>query len=854
MSQVYSLRDELPSIDASVESRVGGALLEITSVLEPLVFDQRDPDASLSYAYASVAISGLGEFARNGISALDWRRNCRFASEVIHPEARAQIELEIANALRMQGRIDEARAILLDVYADFGSVALPWVTTLLADMDRIRGQASEALARLDEAEASLSIEQPFHDQVRAVIFGLRGQIYLELGVIDQAARWFEEERRSAEELNNPELQVAVLMHSAVLLLANPQGEGTPELLAKLLEEHLAKGGNPELQATLSSMLGRVSAYRAIATGGDPNEAIEQLKEATSRDALPREESIDAGLYLVRLLIENGQLEEAQTEFTRIEELVLSAARLIGTNGRTRDRGLLAALRCELELAHKSSPFPVRHLLELEVAYDAMLRQWEQTPLRPGGVGFLNSQERLTVLEVLVRTHIAAEPNQIGIANALESVIRAQARGTLARELDAPEVRVERVREELLYDNSGMLVYLPTPQRTHLFVLDKSSIAHFECPGVHRFEAERRQFQALLNTPLASDKARGDQLGSDWAALTDSLIPGDLKEQVLAWSQLTLVGTGYLGFFPFEALPIAGTYLGLKIPIGYLPSLPIGCALNQRRDNSTQVWERDLLLVTAPALNQGVKQRWPDLAELKLGLEQVETLHSSFEPHRSRVLHFDAATRAALTFELQKPTAMLHILAHGVRDSTRERSTGLALGGSPEELGVLWPEDVESEQMPPLVLLSACGSARGPVRYGDDGASHLGGAFIRAGTDTVVFSRADLELESTLLLSKHFTWRLSLGARPAEALYHARLVVAEQFDNDPFYFALTHAVGLTHRPMSSRVLSSPISEPDSTIQKNRSLSPVWIAVGLGLFAVASAYILHRIRGQSSLTGS
>ena len=94
-----------------------------------------------------------------------------------------------------------------------------------------------------------------------------------------------------------------------------------------------------------------------------------------------------------------------------------------------------------------------------------------------------------------------------------------------------------------------------------------------------------------------------------------------------------------------------------------------------------------------------------------------------------------------------------------------------------------------------MLLTACGTGRGPARWGDAGASHLEGLFLAAGTDLVVLPFAELAYEASLGLTGHFHEHLRRGVRASEALRRARAALAEdpRFA-DPFYFGLLHARG------------------------------------------------------------
>jgi CHAT domain-containing protein len=141
--------------------------------------------------------------------------------------------------------------------------------------------------------------------------------------------------------------------------------------------------------------------------------------------------------------------------------------------------------------------------------------------------------------------------------------------------------------------------------------------------------------------------------------------------------------------------------------------------------------------------------------------------------------------------------VLQFLTHGLYDPMRSRPAALLLSPGRADDGRLFGDAIEAElPAPELVILSACGAARGPARLGDDGVTSLGGAFLSAGARCVILSRYDLELEATLLLTRHLFARLDGGDSPAEALRAARAELsADPRFAHPFFHAGVQAVGL-----------------------------------------------------------
>jgi CHAT domain-containing protein len=161
-----------------------------------------------------------------------------------------------------------------------------------------------------------------------------------------------------------------------------------------------------------------------------------------------------------------------------------------------------------------------------------------------------------------------------------------------------------------------------------------------------------------------------------------------------------------------------------------------------------------------------------------------------------------AAPASLVSAAAEGAAILHVVCHGVYDDSRERGALLALAPAPGDDGLVDCEEVEV--MPGtarLVILSACGAARGPRRVGDDALTHLGGAFLEAGARAVVVSARPVELRATTRLMVAFHRALARGAPTAAALRDARRELASDADPlDAFHLAQFEVLGLGSAPV------------------------------------------------------
>jgi len=238
-------------------------------------------------------------------------------------------------------------------------------------------------------------------------------------------------------------------------------------------------------------------------------------------------------------------------------------------------------------------------------------------------------------------------------------------------------------------------------------------------------------------------------------------------------------------------------------VDYLPSLPVGLQLAHRsgRVRADTARPIDLWLVAAPAANEESTLARQELPALSFSAEERERLTSPYPEEAIRVFSGTHATRACLAQSELADARILQLFVHGAVDLSRERPAGLVLAPAPGDSGTLWCEDLERLHLPPLVVLAACGAARGPLRRGEDGLTNLGGAALYAGARCVILARGDLELQATLQMLETFHARLRAGDGPAEALRSARRKLsADARWSHPFYHSLLQVVGLGQEPV------------------------------------------------------
>lgn len=432
---------------------------------------------------------------------------------------------------------------------------------------------------------------------------------------------------------------------------------------------------------------------------------------------------------------------------------------------TRPRALYASLRCRWQTLVVAGGGSVgaeareAALDELDQSLRELIELRTTAPEVAGGVGDLQDVVRRTVVVTLLET--AAELGRTPAA--FERVMELQAAGGQARARGAgnesfPLARIQRA----LAGDGGLLVWLPAPHATVLLVVDARGLTQHElASGLVLGEAVERLDRELGHAGFA----RTARVVAAAEALQSELFPADVQARLAEWEHVYFVGAEALGHPAFEALPWGadGTF-GTELALGYLPSVPLGVLLAE----GTPAPRADARLAVFAGPPDAAA---PERASLEFDVEVWRGFAGPFDGERLELVSGPAVTRAALVAQDWSTAGALNLFCHGVFDGARLLPAGLAIPGA--EGAAVWWEDIAGMRLPPLVVLSACGAARGPDRLGEDGVGHLGGAFLSAGASAVLVARGDLEIRTTLEFNHRFHARLHAGASPLVALRDAR---------------------------------------------------------------------------------
>ncbi|MEM7307467.1 MAG: CHAT domain-containing protein [Planctomycetota bacterium] len=732
-----------------------------------------------------------------------------------------------ARRLMQQGRLAEAEQLgllALDLWreADFPSVS---IATLLGELYRRQerwSEAQEQLARADERLREIDSEQAWTIDARAGWFGARGQLELSFGRLDRAQLDFEAEARVAADylraqpgLTDEEVREVLDIPRTraldLLLVAELYEDAVDE--ARQLLARAQPGLQPLLGAQLGAALAELEARAAanVATGAageaPESEAAKVLAGVADDPEAPTHLRLDAELSLARLLLYRDELEAAS------DLLASAGTRLAAWQSATvghppaSERAFFEGLRVwRALLAEAPAEELAGRLDELEDALDAVLRSFRATPVLPDGVGFLHLAHRRSALGFFLLG--CAELGQE--ERALAMLLRADALGSLARRAGVAAPSPAVLRAELAADGGGVWIVLPTLEHTHVLAVDEAGVEHALAPGLFELDATVRGFRRSLTrwrAPQPGDEERIEAFGE---RLAGELFPDAIARRVAEWEHVYAVGAQYLRDLELDALPFGDTRLGLAKALSHLPSITLGVHLARRWSNA-EATEPDgppsappippapneLLLLVAANPAPEAARFGGELPSLPFDDADRGRLTAPFG-ERARALLGDGATREHLLGLDLSDVRLLHLVAHGVHDRARELPTGLALNpATDDDDGVLWASDLVGFDAPDVVVLSACGAARGRKRLGEDGATHLGGAFLERGAEAVLIASEDIELHATLRLSELLHAELARGAPLAEALRRARVQLADEIAH-PFHATQLRVLGVGTR--------------------------------------------------------
>lgn len=329
--------------------------------------------------------------------------------------------------------------------------------------------------------------------------------------------------------------------------------------------------------------------------------------------------------------------------------------------------------------------------------------------------------------------------------------------------------------DLVRDSAAALEFEVTADNVYLFTVTGSEsgpVLHSYALGLSPAEMSRR-----IRHFVQQLQSHDPGFSATSLALYRQLL-GPAARDIAHKRSLIIVPSGELWRLPFQALANSpGHYLAQATAISYVPSLSVLAAYNRARSQE------------APRLLLAFGNPGRDLPEAETEVRAVAALYG---PGRSSAyLQKEASLENFRSVVGSHNQHEVLLATHGVYDDHDPMSSYLLLAGgkgSAKTVPLDASQITEMQLRSPLVVLSACETARGRYQAGE-GLIGLGWSFLAAGSHTAIASQWRVDSASTTQLMIAFHRALRSHASTAEALRRAELTVANDARyRHPYYWA------------------------------------------------------------------
>lgn len=798
----YALAAELPALLDALEPGVRERLADVDSALVRLLvvgLTRAGTYASGEHARDQRWIEAL--FARAESLAPHCDR-IDAVGEVVHSLGKAQMDLgDLDAACATFERLQEGKA-------DHPHLAAHGLA-LKADAERMSGDCDRALRTLERLALDYdALEEPARKSARAYgvdceLHGVRAQVYLFLGLADLAERDLSIEQelaaRHEAEFDQPDYRLAAACRRVdYSLQIERYGEALKDAEGVLADARL----EPEVRGLLTIQAAIARAFLAR-MGRFEFEGAVRAMDATLTERLHPLIRLVVQLHLVKLLLASGDTVRGDALLARVasdvEELDATGDVDVPALVRVTLRAIQGRRARETHVEARAA------LAQLETATNAFMQDWSRSPLRAGGLNFLQAHRHRVPFTELVDLSVAVLGETAGLERALGFWLRAQCLGTLARRQELEPPTLEEMRERLMRDGAGILCLMPTLEGTLAIAVDASGMVHGWGKPIHELERATSSLNALLarvSTWTAEERERAERIA---IRLAELMSDARVRARMRSWKHVRLVGADTLPGIPLHVLPWSDALERWgEVPASYLPSIPVGCWLARRREASQERVGIDWVLVAAPehdvvATAKLVGGKHGESAArtsspkplLRIPFDEDDRSHAlgGSEVGVRALIGGDATWRALLALP---HASVWNLVCHGAQIDDWERSAALVLTPDDDsKTGLVTCDDVESVRTPPLVVLAACEVLCGRMRSGEGGLEHLGGAFLVAGTDTVIAPTDFVGLRRSIALCGALRRRLYSGMRVTDAWQAAR----HEQDAHPLDLAAWRIMGL-----------------------------------------------------------
>ena len=250
--------------------------------------------------------------------------------------------------------------------------------------------------------------------------------------------------------------------------------------------------------------------------------------------------------------------------------------------------------------------------------------------------------------------------------------------------------------------------------------------------------------------------------------------------LLGNANLQIVPHGVLHYLPFSALNSGTEYLIDRHSIGVLPSASVLKFLKKSPKG-----EQNILALGNPDLGN------PRI-DLKYAQQEAVAVGRTWPV--TKVLLRENATETAIKVS-GGDYKILHFATHGSFKPEAPLESSLLLTRDSDNDGVLTVGELyEMKLNANLVTLSACETALGEVKMGDDVVGFIRG-FLYAGANSIVASLWQVDDKATSILMQEFYRSLKDKDKQA-ALRRAQLKVKKEYNPHPFFWAAFQITGTT----------------------------------------------------------
>jgi CHAT domain-containing protein/Tol biopolymer transport system component len=328
-------------------------------------------------------------------------------------------------------------------------------------------------------------------------------------------------------------------------------------------------------------------------------------------------------------------------------------------------------------------------------------------------------------------------------------------------------------QQMLPDSVAMLEYYTHAGELYLWYLTRQNVQ------VYRQTLDEEQ---LDQDVFALRKALERQLSiTELSRKLYDILLKPCQAQLKSARHLIFVPHARLHYLPFAVLlDNDGQYLAMKHSLSIAPSATVlGFCL-----------EKGEAFLGQDKRNFGVLAFGnPDLSDNKLALpfaaKEIESL-TRYYPNVSSALE-ENATETRLREQGSYPPLML-FSCHGVFDDANPLFSALLLAPDKKNDGRLEAHEIFSLNLHAyMVAMSACETGLGTIRGGDE-VIGLSRSFIYAGVSSLMSSLWKVDDLATAVLIKRFFRNLAEGMSRAEALRQAQMVVYNEINPYPAFWA------------------------------------------------------------------